>query len=119
MLQRSRRLTAAVNLDCFSSITALKSEKFRKSRAIFSTRPVTHDVKSTSSSTSRVYLYLFGFLGVSSALLYWSRKKKIFPVVNSPVKRCNFLAEAVKKAMPAVVHIEKQVSTSGNRRQKN
>jgi len=73
-----------------------------------------------AKSSKTVSLSLLGFLGISSALFYWIRKKEIWwPSVNLPVveaafesdhdvpksERLNFLAETVEKAMPAVVHI--------------
>ena len=117
MFQRSRRLLATVSLNCFSRV-ASRSEKVRKLGATLSTAPGTRDTKFTNT----LYLSIFGFLGLSSALFYWSKKKKICPsVINLPVaealsgdddiprsKRFNFLAEAVEKAIPAVVHIENQ-----------
>ena len=117
MFLRSKRLISTTRLYCLGSATALKHGKFSQLGATLSTSPLARD----SNSTKRVYLTLFGFLGVSSVLVYWSRKKRTWPSVALPVveaaseddeiprsKRFNFLAEAVEKAMPAVVHIENQ-----------
>jgi len=115
MLQRSWKVMAT-NLDCFCS-AAVKSGKFRKLGATLSTSPCARD----TNSSKAVYLSFFGFLGISSALFYWSKKKKWWPSLNLPVskavsesddvprsKKFNFLAEAVEKAIPAVVYIENQ-----------
>ena len=129
MFLRRRRLISATNLYCLGSVTALKYGKFGQLGATLTTSPLARD----SNSTNTVYLTLLGFLGVSSTLVYWSRKKRTLPSVTLPVveaasedddvprsKRFNFLAEAVEKAMPAVVHIENQqeVRTFYDRRPK-
>ena len=111
----SRRLIAVVSLDCFSRVT-LKSEKFPKLGVTLSTSRNARDTKPTYA----LCLSVLGFLGVSSALFYWNKKKKgyssVLPIVQAKSegddiprsKRFNFLAEAVEKAIPAVVHIENQ-----------
>ena len=116
MFQRSRRLIGAVNLDCYRSVVALRSGKLSKLWATLSTSPVSRDAKSANTA---VYRTLFGILGTSSALFYWS-KKNILPSINLPVieaasendvpmsKTVNIQIEAVKEALPAVVHIESQ-----------
>jgi len=88
MLQRSRRLLAAVNLDYFSGII-MKSGKFHKLGVTLSaTSP--NDARDAKSSKT-VSLSLLGFLGISSALFYWIRKKEIWwSSVNLPVAEAAF-----------------------------
>ena len=116
MLQRSRILIGAVVLDCYSSVVALRTEKLRKLGAALSTSPISRDAKSANRAVNWT---LFGFLGTSSVLFYWSIKRTYshrlanFPVIEaasesdvSRSKRFNFLAEAVEKVLASVVYIE-------------
>ena len=115
MFQRGRRLIGVVNADYFSRVV-LTSENSRKLGVTLLTSSNARDTNS-----SNVYLRLFGILGITSTLLYYSRKEKIWSTIHLPVveatsedndtprsKRFNFLAEAVEKAIPAVVYIENQ-----------
>ena len=98
MLQRSRILIGAVVLDCYSSVVALRTEKLRKLGAALSTSPISRDAKSANRAVNWT---LFGFLGASSVLFYWSIKRTV-----PRSKRFNFLAEVVEKVLASVVYIE-------------
>ena len=118
MFQRSRILIGAVGLDCYSSVVALRSKKLRKLGANLSTSPISRYDKSADATVNWT---LFGFLGASSVLFYWSRKRIYghqlpnLPVIEAASesdvprsKRFNFLAEAVEKVLASVVHIKVQ-----------
>ena len=119
MLQRSRRLIGAVGLGRYSSVVAPRSEKLCKLGATLSTLPISRDAE--SGANAAVNWTLFGFLGASSVLFYWSIKRAYgHRLANLPVieaasesdvprsKRFNFLAEAVEKVLASVVYIEIQ-----------
>ena len=95
-------------MDYYGSVVTLRSGKLSKLWATLSTSPVSRDAKSANTA---VYSTLLGTLRASSALFYWSKRNiwNRVPVPKFAVLRLNLQPdEAVKKALPAVVHIESQ-----------